>query len=137
MADDHRDVARLKGGIAGLKYLIDELRTSFVERTDEIRDDAKSLKDKLAEIDKRLAVIEARHEDMREEVTARHRVQPATSTSKSDPHLRAARPTPPPVEKRPSEALETLKAIGPWLLGALSLIGTLVNALVHAAQGSH
>ena len=135
---EDRDLSKLKGGIAGLKYLLDELRTSVGNRFDDVRKEYREIRQEQVTLGTRLGVIEARHsdlrEDLREEVTtARHKLLTAqqaqhTLTSKSDPSMRAAKSIPP--DKKPNESLETLKAIGPWIIAGISLIGTLVQALL-------
>jgi hypothetical protein len=115
--EDRSDLARLKGGIAGLKFFVDEQRRNH-ERLDE----------KVDQLLARVATLEGRHTDLREDITANHRL-PAISAKpvKSDPERHSMKP-----ERKPSEALETLKTIGPWILGGFSLLGTIVNAIVQA-----
>lgn len=132
MADDTRDIARLKGGIAGLKYLVDELRSGTNERFDDLRDALRDIATKQQSLGERLAAVEARSTDLRDEVTARHR----SVSPKDDASLVKASPASQHVPTHPQPrdtALETLKAIGPWIIAGLSLIGTLVNALLGAA----
>lgn len=127
---ESRDLTRLKGGIAGLKFLIDELRTASNDRIDEVKVDMRALQGRYNDLAARLAVAEARHQDIREDITARYPAQSADAAAEKLAKAGKA-------EKKPSEALETIKAIGPWILGGLSLLGTVVNALLQAlANGS-
>lgn len=76
----------------------------------------------IGSLKERVSKLEGQHAYVREDMTGRHKVAPKMSEEKS---------------QRKSEALETLKTVGPWILGFLALLSTLVHYLVDSLSSGH
>lgn len=80
-----------------------------------------ALRTELGAAKERLAKLEGQHEYVREDVTGMHSLHKRNKSS-------------PPKSAGGKDALDTLKTIGPWILGALGIIGALVNYILSHVQ---